>query len=167
MLVIELMCATCGKIFERRKCEVDRQLVKGRKTYCSRSCCGKEIFKNIPEQNRVPPPPGSNRDEYSGYRIFHHRIRKRRNCCVTVADLKEQWEKQKGVCPYTGWRMEIPSWVDRVFSPRNPSLDRIDSKNGYTKDNIEFVCLMAQYAKNTFSREEVIEFCRAVAAANP
>jgi hypothetical protein len=49
-----------------------------------------------------------------------------------------------------------------TFSARQPSLDRIDSNKGYIKDNIQFLSLIAQFAKNKFEEKDVIEFCKSV-----
>lgn len=38
------------------------------------------------------------------------------------------------------------------------SLDRIDSDKGYTKDNVEWICLFVNLGKNEYSKEEVKEF---------
>jgi hypothetical protein len=82
-------------------------------------------------------------------------------------DLRAQWQKQDGVCPYTGWRMILPSsshtYNDLPIGPRNASLDRIDSARGYTPGNIQFVSYMANVAKNDFTHEQMLDFCRAVA----
>ena len=45
-------------------------------------------------------------------------------------------------------------------SPFQPSLDRIDGRRGYTKDNVRVVWLIENYARNNFSDEQLIEFCR-------
>jgi hypothetical protein len=101
--------------------------------------------------------------------VFLHRIKAHnresgKQYDITLEDLKVQWEKQHGICPYTGWTMKRPvnSTVRRSVSPDSASVDRIDSSKGYTKDNIQFICLMAQYAKNTFQEADVLKFCEAV-----
>lgn len=85
---------------------------------------------------------------------------------VTARDLLKIWQKQKGVCPYTGWELELPpnasGWKDAPKHTRRASVDRIDRKIGYTVDNIQFVSVMANYAKNEFSSEDLINFCTAV-----
>ncbi len=48
-------------------------------------------------------------------------------------------------------------------SIKRASLDRIDSSKCYTPSNIQFVCLIANYAKNNFLESEMLEFCKAVA----
>ena len=44
------------------------------------------------------------------------------------------------------------------------SVDRIDSSKGYIKGNIQFVSLVAQYAKNMWDEKELYNFCEAVVA---
>lgn len=49
------------------------------------------------------------------------------------------------------------------FSPKNPfqpSLDRIDHKGLYEESNLRVVWLIENYARNTFTDEQVIEFCK-------
>ena len=50
-----------------------------------------------------------------------------------------------------------------THSMNRASVDRIDSSKGYTKDNIQFVAMIAQYAKHTFTEKELFTFCHAVA----
>ena len=44
--------------------------------------------------------------------------------------------------------------------PFKPSPDRIDNSKGYTKENTRIVWMMENYARSTFSDEQVIEFCK-------
>jgi hypothetical protein len=171
---LEVECTVCKKRILRNRSEVNRNAKLGRRVYCSRNCCGKDNVGNIPEENRrgdISKLRADNRaDEYSMFRVFMHRInlrvRERRHKAsdLTLQDLKEQWEKQDGVCPYTGWKMLSPknSNVGRPRSPAMASLDRIDSSKGYVKGNVEFVCFMAQCAKHTFRKKDVLDFCSAV-----
>lgn len=46
--------------------------------------------------------------------------------------------------------------------PNQASIDRIDSSLGYVRGNIEFVCLMANMAKNVWTRKDVLDFCKRV-----
>ena len=50
---------------------------------------------------------------------------------LTHADLEELWEKQGGLCAYTGRPMSF-----NVNDPSKMSLDRIDSTRGYTRENV-------------------------------
>ena len=62
-----------------------------------------------------------------------------------------------GRCAQTG----IPFSYE-ANSPWKPSLDRIDSRLGYTKENVQYVCVMYNYCKNDFSDEEVRDMCEAL-----
>lgn len=44
--------------------------------------------------------------------------------------------------------------------PFKPSVDRIDNSKGYTIDNIRIVWQIENYCKNTYTQEDVIEFCK-------
>lgn len=166
---IELKCSNCGTSFLRRKAEYNRSYRKGRKAYCSRKCQGKHCsYNNLPKDShnkykltiRVL-------DEYSQFRSFMKTCKQRnKEVSITLQDLKNQWEKQNGVCPYTGWKLKTSiSERHRDSIPMTPdkaSLDRIDSSKGYEVGNIEFVSLMAQFAKNSWNREDVINFGKAI-----
>lgn len=42
------------------------------------------------------------------------------------------------------------------------SLDRIDNSNGYLQGNVRFVSKIANYARNEYSDDDLLEFCNAV-----
>jgi len=163
----EVQCFICGKTFLREVGELSRNEKLGRKIYCSLRCAGKDNYKHLgggrPENLKVRTP-----DEYSPFRWHYRNIIRRNNkeCGVTLIDLKEQWEKQKGVCPYTGWQLKnLPTIGSKL--PRTPdraSLDRIDSGKGYIKGNIQFVALIAQLAKFEWPENNLVEFCKAVSS---
>lgn len=44
--------------------------------------------------------------------------------------------------------------------PFKPSIDRINNSKGYTKENIKICWLIENYCKNSFTDEDVIEFCK-------
>ena len=169
MAKVELICEFCGNKFLRDKSEANRNKKKGRKTYCSLSCAGKlsNIHLRVFDNNNNLKIMKN--DSYSPFR-WHLRNMKRRHhkCDVTLEDLKGQWEKQKGRCPYTGWKLknlinmspknQLSKTIDRA------SVDRIDSSKPYTKDNIQFVSLMAQLAKNIWSENDLLNFCESVVA---
>lgn len=71
------------------------------------------------------------------------------------------------MCPFTGWSLILPptseGWPNGA-EPRNASVDRIDNARGYVQDNVRFVALMANLARQDFTDADVRTFCRAVAA---
>lgn len=50
--------------------------------------------------------------------------------------------------------------VFEPYSPFQPSLDKIDPKLPYTEENTRVIWKIENYAKNTFSDADVIEFCK-------
>ena len=176
MTKIEVRCEVCGKTFLRERGEVSRSLRLGRRMFCSRHCTGIANIAQLPDTPRTDHlPKGSVVDEFSPFREYFKLIKRRtaqRNeeLRITLEDLKHQWERQAGICPLTGWEMELPrttDWSKYPITPRRASIDRIDSAIGYVPDNIRFVTVMTNFCKNNFTDEDVIDFCHAVAAQNP
>lgn len=98
---------------------------------------------------------------YAPFRKFLSKARRSgKEFDLTEKDLKDIWERQRGICPYTGVHMILPrnSAHKLPKTPDRASLDRIDSRRGYTKDNVQFCSLFAQYAKNEWSDDVVRKF---------
>ncbi len=100
------------------------------------------------------------------------KYRREHNPPIDGKYLKSLWGEQKGICPVTGWEMIPPSANVKksLFKNKhkaNASLDRIDNSKGHVQGNVRFVCLMANYARNNFSDDELKEFCKAVASHSP
>lgn len=93
-------------------------------------------------------------------RVFTNVKNSRQKCFITVDDVREQYEKQNGICALSGLTIRIPkSSGDRCSkTPDMISVDRIDSGKPYMKGNIQIVCVALNYAKNTFTNEEIQEF---------
>jgi len=173
--LIELTCDVCKTQFHRKKAEYNRTQKKGlKRVFCSRKCCGVGVVDNIPKEKRYHPEnlnSGNRGDHLSPFR-WHFRNSKRRSdkrkidFDLTLEYLKELWERQDGVCPYTGWNLKQMSntahsnQLERT--PDRASLDRIDSSKGYIKGNVQFVSLIAQHAKHTFSNNDLKRFCESV-----
>lgn len=84
----------------------------------------------------------------------------RKECLVSIEDLKDIWNKQNGYCAYSNLKLVLPTHSD--ICPDAPykvaSVDRIDSSKPYTKDNIQFVSRTINYAKNSMSHQEMCKF---------
>lgn len=172
----QIKCFACHKEFSRNNSEINRNKRLGRENFCSRKCAGKMLINNIPDYKKyhVSLRRGGCKDEYSPYRNFLRTCRMRvknkgRELNITLQDLKDQWEKQDGICPFTGWKMKIAGWTGAVAFGKTPdraSLDRIDSSMGYVKGNIQFISLIAQYAKNDWANDVIFQFANAVKLKN-
>ena len=83
---------------------------------------------------------------------------------ITKFDLMAIWFDQGGKCALTGIEMD-----KKRRSPYSASIDRIDPNKAYSVDNVQLVCMAANYAKCSFSQDQIVEFfakVRAVALAN-
>jgi hypothetical protein len=169
---IEVTCSNpnCGKQFLKDKSEIDRNLKIGRKNYCSRSCVGKvhsEHLLNYVDlyKDNLINFSDNKRDKYTGFRRYMAKAKSRdKECNITLDDLLEQWVKQNGICIYSGVKLNHPQ--KKGSSITTASLDRIDSKKGYIKDNIQFISIACNYAKNNMTHEDMLTFCKLISNFN-
>ena len=67
------------------------------------------------------------------------------------------WEKQHGLCCYTGIEMTtLPSMKNSL------SVERVDNSVGYTKNNTVLVCNKINSMKSSMSGEDFFNFCKSV-----
>lgn len=162
---IELVCPKCGKRYWKTLYEFNKNINKNRDNFCSVSCSSNYLTTQ-------------NRSEASiMFDFYLNAIRKRCNIektnkyrrsikyDITADDLHEIWKKQDGMCAYTGVKLTLKNRRNINVCNNNfmASVDRIDSSKSYTKDNIQFISITANLAKNTMSHKEMIEFCKIVA----
>lgn len=166
-----LKCDYCSVEFTRCRGEFNRSQKRGCKSFCSASCASRYGIKinHRPKGNPTTLRANNRLDEYSMFRVFMNiAMKNHRNvgieCTITLEELKKQWEIQEGICPYTGWKLLSPKNTGhkRTVHPQNASLDRIDSSKGYVVGNIQYVSLIAQYGKNIFKEEDLLNFCNDV-----
>lgn len=67
---------------------------------------------------------------------------------ATYFDIKEQFDS-------------IPTYEDGRI-PTNVSVDRIDSKKGYTRDNVQLVCMAINQMKSDLDNNTFYNLCKAV-----
>lgn len=164
-------CFKCGISFEKPDKEWRRSEKLGRRHFCGRGCSASAGNSEHPRGNANHLNPANRRDDYSPFRA-HLACAKRRAAkskiefSLTLENLKAQWETQNGTCPYTGWRLTNPPTSDLFHratrTPNRASLDRKNCKTGYTAANIQFVAMIANFAKNDFSDQQLHDFCKAV-----
>lgn len=78
---------------------------------------------------------------------------------ITLEDLFLQWNKQKGICSYTGNKLFLG--VNR-YELTTASLDRINSDIGYFPYNIQFIHKDVNKMKNCFSEKYFLQLCENV-----
>jgi hypothetical protein len=172
IMCMQVICAFCSSPFDRATGEVNRSIRLGRPQYCSTSCSTKGArARGTSQGNQAKWTPetrplngGRKRDELTPFRGYFNKLKSRKSCSLILQDLKDVWDEQGGVCPLTGWSLDLPMTNNdpRFCHPRRASLDRINSSLGYHRDNIRWVSAIANFAKNHWTDEDVIEFAQAV-----
>lgn len=75
-------------------------------------------------------------------------------------DLTMEWYIEKlsyGRCEVTGLKFDISKFDSNTYIPAYlPTVDRIDSKKGYTKDNCQLVIMAYNQAKNEYTISELL-----------
>lgn len=85
---------------------------------------------------------------------------------ITIEDVWNLFLRQEKRCALTGLPIDFSN--NRTRSQKyngiscTASIDRIDSKKGYTKDNVQLVHKDVNMMKNQYSRDYFIDMCRAV-----
>ena len=174
---IKLKCTFCKNDFDKSLKEYNRQIKKnpGVRFFCGVSCTRFQLNQENPPKGNVQNLKADNkRDEYSPFRYFVLRAKQRNKkkqygCNITVVYLKDLWDKQNGICPFTGLELILPLGTGKTFInslPNNASLDRIDNSKGYIEGNVRFISYMANLGRQSFSDDQLINFCQAVSNKN-
>ena len=156
----------CKKEFYKDSSEVTRNKRIGRKNHCSLKCSGHTNHEHLKKYSKenvkyVLPHCGNMRDDFTGLREHFRRVKKRKHYYdVGLEDLLELWNNQKGICPYSGVKLLHPNEGGNNLN--TASLDRIDSKIGYVKGNLQFISIICNQAKNSLTHEEMLTFLKTV-----
>lgn len=141
-------CYKCKEVkileeFERKK---NSSLGRG---YLCKEC--KNRSRRVSENPRLTFP------------LWVHRARERMkdkrkkydNTVVSSEFLIQLYEEQEGKCYYSNIEMNV---IIGKKNPKQISVDRIDSKIGYTENNIVLCCLAMNYCKSDFEETDFLEF---------
>lgn len=117
--------------------------------------------------------------DLSGHYFHHLELRAQRYDYVFSITIEDAWalyEAQEGRCALSGLEIEFGRYAPESRSvpphhgrPRlnTASLDRINSNEGYTLDNVQWVHKEINRMKGDLDDAEFTELCRHVAAHNP
>lgn len=78
---------------------------------------------------------------------------------LTVADVRSILSPM--TCSLTGVRLTLKPPTKGMHHPRAPSLDRKNTRGGYTRNNVRIVCWQANAALNAFGEKAFAELARA------
>lgn len=146
------LCAKCGKEYDSSNFFKHKQTKDGLHSWC-KFCC-KE---------------GNKRSREKRYSTFEGRITTFLRCCknsatkrgnefyLTRKDLIDCWERQEGLCVYSGIEM-----TTQPALPTSVSVERIDSRVGYTPENTVLCCNYINRMKSDLSFEQFFTFCKAI-----
>lgn len=171
---VTFICDECGNEGIKAKTEYERNLKLGRKNYCCRSCAVKGASKSRTGKTYIPSDAllehldkmkSNRKDEYTPFRYTLRAVKRRyKDIDIDLEYLKEIWELQNGVCPYTGLNLVLPqdNNIHDINIIYRASLDRIDSSLGYIRGNIQFISTPINYMKSTMSDLETKRFLKAI-----
>lgn len=79
--------------------------------------------------------------------------RLRRPFTLTQADFDALWERSGGRCMLTGIPFDVGNALHFKRRPYIPSLDRIDSTQGYVAGNVRLICFAMNAALNAWGED--------------
>ena len=76
---------------------------------------------------------------------------------LEISNIVDFWNKQEKICAYSGIEMSLEAGKLNTVS-----IERIDSKIGYTKENTILVCRSINRMKSDFEFEDFFMLCKSV-----
>lgn len=167
MRTIKVKCSNvnCQKDFNKPLNEFKRRLAKNSPMYCCRKCSAINNIKNMGNKRNIGHFPNTKYPPGNNFKYYIRNAKKRLQFefNLDLEYLKEIWENQKGICPYSKVQLILNSHSIRHKDMRyNASLDRIDSSKGYVKGNVQFISASINYMKNIMSHSDCIEFLQQI-----
>lgn len=166
------VCQNCDIEFQKPLSEIERNKKLNRSNFCSRRCVGKHNVKNFGDRSiyhyNIAKHSFNREDKYTQFRYHFRSILNR--CAakdikinITIDDIIDVWNEQKGICEFTGVKLVLSSYSKIKKNPiYAASIDRIDSENGYVKDNIRWVSRAINWMKNNMSDELTWKLCELI-----
>lgn len=144
--LLDHICEKCNKEFK------GHSNVK----YCSIEC--RNLIAN--ERKRKQFFRLSKLEFFLKEKINLAKLRGKYDVNLTYEEVKDLWDKQKGLCALSKIPMTFLKGSGKV--PTNISLDRIDSSLPYTIDNVQLVCVQVNYMKNDLNKEQFLYWCKEI-----
>ena len=94
--------------------------------------------------------------------ILNHSAGRKQNLGfnIDMGYLLQLYEDQDGFCAISGVKMTHIAGRGRLNT--NISIDRIDSKRGYLRGNVQFVCDIVNRMKSDMREDELLTWCRRI-----
>lgn len=156
-----IICNHCRKEFLKDSSEVKRNSKLDRPNYCSLNCVGKSRKEEFLKLKRTTSHLNkyNRKDEFSIFRKHLKSIRSRTKISdLSLEDMLEVWNNQKGICIYSGIKLQPAKYIGYNDPRFTMSVDRIDSTKGYIKSNIQFTSLAMNHMKHNMTHEQMVEY---------
>ena len=129
------ICKICG--IEKIEAEFKKSRITSAGNICYKAQCKScdKIYRQTPK------------GKYDAYR--DSAARKKLEFQLTIQDFEDNWNKE---CYYCG--DNIPTI----------GFDRIDSSEGYVKDNLVLCCTTCNAMKSSFNKDDFIKFCKKISS---
>ena len=99
------------------------------------------------------------------YNQLSNKRKKTHGFTITKEDLYKLYDKQKGLCKYSGLPMTfIKDGTGKHLT--NISIDHIENKVGYHPENIALVCLSCNMMKYNLDLLDLVDWCKLIAENN-
>lgn len=85
-------------------------------------------------------------------------VKRNQEFCLTIEDIVNCWNEQLQVCAYSGREMTLVAGQLNTVS-----IERINSKIGYTPENTILVCQAINRMKSDFDYDDFYNLCKDVA----
>lgn len=172
--LITFICDNCGLKAQKPLSEYIRNKKLGRHNFCCRTCSctfKNKLYKNNLSnaqkqcQQQIKEYCYNRKDEWTPYRYSLRNAKKRfKEFNLTLEDLRTIWTNQNGICPYTGLKLQLPTYKKCNNIWYRASLDRIDSTKGYVVGNIQFISTPINFMKSTMSDLETKQYLKLISA---
>ena len=140
--VVKEDCSVCGTVFDRRS--------NSTTTVCSKTCKDTRTAK----LSKLRLQSSLSAKIRSAANTARHKAKLKGMKCDITADFVE------GLMNRHDCKCHITLIPFETTGPFVPSIDRIDSSRGYTKDNIQVVCWIYNRCKADNTHEDVIKFAK-------
>lgn len=154
-------CSRCGKAKLLEKFYNSIYNADGRRSECME--CAKKYRKN-PSAESVAKWKSAERERNKliPRKRLSAAIRQaalRDSVHITIDDLLGLWRDQDGCCAVTGIKMV---WGIGDVVPNSISLDKIDPRGTYTRDNIRLVCYQVNVFKNKWDDSQMFQMAMSI-----
>ena len=155
----KLKCLICGR-------SLDPSEFSYHQSYAIRNHKDGRCNKCKLEQNKASRKKyDSNKklERITQYRISAAQERSKRKgipCDITKDFIIELWNKQNGLCAISKIPMTYEIDEGRVYT--NLSIDQIVQGKGYTKDNVQLVCMAVNQLKSDWDMDTVLYICKMI-----